>query len=272
MLLLTNIVEQSKYMEKVLTEFDRLIKIMDKLRAECPWDQKQTFESLRSLTMEEVYELSDAISNEQWKEVGKELGDVLLHIVFYAKMGSEKGYFKLEEVIADLCEKLIFRHPHIYGDTAVSGEGEVKSNWEKIKLKEGKKSVLEGVPNSLPSLIKAYRIQDKASGVGFDWPNEDMVWDKVKEEILEFEQESKNKSEKMEDEFGDILFALVNYARKTGINPDDALSRTNQKFIERFQYIEESAKKQNKVLQNMTLDEMEVYWREAKEVKKKAGD
>ncbi len=259
-------------MDTVLSEFDRLLKIMDTLRTECPWDRKQTFESLRSLTLEEVYELSDAISGEDWNEVGKELGDVLLHIVFYAKLGSEKGYFELSNVIADLCDKLIFRHPHIYGDTSVSNEDEVKSNWEKIKLKEGKKSVLQGVPDSLPSLIKAYRVQDKASGVGFDWPNKALVWDKIKEEILEFEAESTENQEKREEEFGDLLFALVNYARKSGINPDDALTKTNQKFVNRFQFIEASAKKENKPLQEMTLEEMEKYWVEAKKGTKKADE
>jgi XTP/dITP diphosphohydrolase len=241
---------------------------MEELREKCPWDQKQTIESLRHLTIEETYELSDAIINNNRKEIAKELGDVLLHIVFYAKIGSETNEFDITTVINNLCEKLISRHPHIYGDVKVANEQEVKENWEKLKLKEGNNSVLGGVPVSLPAMIKAMRIQEKARGVGFDWDNEQQVWEKVHEELKEFEAEvAANNTTKMEDEFGDVLFSLINYARFKGLSPEDALEKTNRKFIKRFQYLENAAKERGLVLQDMSLDEMDVFWNEAKETK-----
>ena len=239
---------------------------MDELRAKCPWDSQQTFDSLRYLTIEETYELSDAIIDKKYADIGKELGDLLLHIVFYAKIGEEQNLFDIETVINGICEKLIRRHPHIFGEINVNSVDEVKENWEKIKLKEGSKSVLGGVPNSLPAMIKAYRIQEKARGVGFDWENTAQVWKKVQEELEEFNQEKKSNSEKMESEFGDILFALINYARFININPEDALEKTNKKFIKRFNYIEKAAKESGKSLSEMTLDEMELLWQEAKKV------
>lgn len=254
-------------MQEKLKAFERLLTIMDELREKCPWDMKQTMETLRHLTIEEVYELSDAIMDNDLEEVRKELGDLMLHMVFYSKLGSEKKAFDVADVLNGVCEKLINRHPHIYGDVEVSGEEEVKANWEKIKLKEGRKSVLEGVPRSLPSLVKASRIQDKVKGVGFDWDNRGQVWDKVKEEIAELEIEVENQSDKIEDEFGDVLFSLINYARFIGVNPDDALERTNKKFIHRFQYLEEASRKDGKVMGEMSLEEMDVYWNEAKSVK-----
>ena len=248
-----------------LAAFDRLLTIMDELRTQCPWDKKQTMQSLRHLTIEETYELGDAILDDDLEEVKKELGDVLLHIVFYAKIGSETNDFDIAEVCNTICDKLIHRHPHIYGDVTVQDEEEVKRNWENIKLKEGKKSVLEGVPNGLPALVKANRIQDKVSGVGFDWEKPEQVWEKLEEELSEFKQEviAKN-SEKMEAEFGDLLFSMVNYARFLDINPENALERTNKKFIKRFQYLESKAKANNKTLKEMSLDEMNVFWNEAK--------
>jgi XTP/dITP diphosphohydrolase len=248
--------------------FERLLKIMDELRAECPWDKKQTMETLRHLSIEEMYELSDAILEGNKDEIKKELGDILLHIVFYSKIGSETNDFDIADVLNGISEKLIRRHPHIYGDVKVKDEEEVKNNWEKIKLAEGNKSVLSGVPNSMPALVKAIRIQDKAKGIGFDWKNKDDVWEKVKEEINEFESEAKkeNNLEKTEAEFGDLLFSLINYARFININPEDALEKTNKKFIKRFQFIEENAVKNNKTLSEMSLEEMEVYWNLAKKL------
>ena len=247
-----------------LQSFQKLFDIMDELRAKCPWDSKQTFDSLRYLTIEETYELSDAIIDKKYADIGKELGDLLLHIVFYAKIGEEQNLFNIETVINGICEKLIRRHPHIFGDVQVHSVDDVKENWEKIKLKEGNKSVLGGVPNSLPAMVKAYRIQEKARGVGFDWENTEQVWDKVQEELGEFHREKEKNSDKMEDEFGDILFALINYARFVNINPEDALEKTNRKFIRRFNYIEEKANEQGKPLSEMTLDEMEALWQQAK--------
>ncbi len=253
--------------ESQLQAFDRLLTIMDELRSQCPWDKKQTMQSLRHLTIEETYELGDAILDNDLEEVKKELGDVLLHIVFYAKIGSETQDFDIADVANDICDKLITRHPHIYGDVEVADEEEVKRNWERIKLKEGKKSVLEGVPRGLPALVKANRIQDKVAGVGFDWEKPEQVWEKVKEELKEFESEVvKNDANAMEAEFGDVLFSLVNYARFLKINPENALERTNKKFIKRFQYLEDKAKEQGKSLKDMTLNEMDVFWEEAKTV------
>lgn len=250
-----------------LQAFDRLLTIMDELRAKCPWDQKQTMQTLRHLTIEETYELGDAILDNDLEEVKKELGDVLLHIVFYAKIGSETNSFDMADVANDICEKLINRHPHIYGDVKVANEEEVKQNWEKIKLKEGKKSVLEGVPASLPALVKSNRIQDKVAGVGFDWEKPEQVWEKVQEELGEFQDEVKSgNTDAMEAEFGDVLFSMVNYARFLNINPENALERTNKKFIKRFQYLEEKAKEQGKALKDMTLSEMDVFWEEAKQL------
>lgn len=247
-----------------LNAFERLLKIMDELRAECPWDKKQTMESLRHLTIEETYELSDAIVDGNMEEIKNELGDLMLHLVFYSKIGSEKGAFDVADVINGVCEKLISRHPHIYGDVKVSGEDEVKANWEKLKLKEGKKSVLEGVPKSLPSLVKASRIQDKARGVGFDWENKEQVWAKVKEELAELKAEVDAATDKVEEEFGDVLFSMINYARFLNINPDDALERTNRKFIQRFEYLEIESARDGKKMGEMSLDEMDVYWNRAK--------
>lgn len=250
-----------------LKAFDRLLTIMDELRAECPWDKKQTLQTLRHLTIEETYELGDAILDNDLQEVKNELGDLLLHIVFYSKIGSETNDFDIEDVANSICEKLINRHPHIYGDVTVENEEEVKQNWEQIKLKEGKgrSSVLEGVPVSLPALVKAGRIQDKVSGVGFDWEQPEQVWEKVEEELAEFKVEVKNKDQDaMESEFGDVIFSMVNYARFLNINPEDALERTNKKFIKRFQYLETKAKTLNKSLKEMTLAEMDVFWEEAK--------
>tara|TARA_R110002049_G_scaffold183328_4_gene351250 strand:- start:7803 stop:8576 length:774 start_codon:yes stop_codon:yes gene_type:complete len=251
--------------EHQLKAFDRLLTIMDELRAQCPWDKKQTMETLRHLTIEETYELGDAILDKDLKEVKKELGDVLLHIVFYSKIGSETNDFDIADVCNGICEKLINRHPHIYGDVKVENEDDVKRNWENLKLKEGKKSVLEGVPNSLPALVKANRIQEKVAGVGFDWEAPNQVWEKVAEELQEFKAEvqSGNK-DKMESEYGDVLFSMVNYARFLNINPENALERTNKKFSKRFQYLESKAKNLNKPLKDMTLAEMDVFWEEAK--------
>ena len=254
-------------MDKRLEAFQRLLNIMDDLRAQCPWDKKQTMQSLRHLTIEETYELGDAILDNDLQEVKKELGDLLLHIVFYAKIGSETGDFDIADVANGVCEKLIIRHPHIYGDVKVDDEEDVKRNWEKIKLKEGNKSVLGGVPKSLPALVKASRIQDKAAGVGFDWDNIDDVFAKVKEEIEELHAEVKaQKHTAIEAEFGDVLFSLINYARFLKVNPEDALERTNKKFIARFQYLERKATESGKSLRDMTLAEMETYWQEAKGV------
>lgn len=248
-----------------LNAFDRLLTIMDELREQCPWDKKQTMKSLRHLTIEETYELGDAILDNNLEEVKKELGDLLLHIVFYAKIGSETDDFDIADVCHDICEKLINRHPHIYGDVSVSNEEDVKRNWETIKLREGKKSVLEGVPNSLPALVKANRIQDKVAGVGFDWEAPEQVFGKLQEELQELTTEiDGGDADKMEDEFGDVLFSMVNYARFLGLNPENALERTNKKFIRRFQYLESKAKEQRKTLKEMSLAEMDVFWEEAK--------
>ena len=248
-----------------LEAFSRLLDIMDDLRAQCPWDQKQTFESLRHLTIEETYELGDAILDRDLTEIKKELGDLLLHIVFYAKLGSEEKAFDIADVANDICEKLIHRHPHIYGSVSVEDENEVKKNWEALKLKEGKKSVLEGVPNGLPALIKAQRMQEKAAGVGFDWEHKTQVWGKFEEELKELNQALDSKKEdEIEDEFGDVLFSLINYARFIKVNPETALERTNKKFIKRFQYIESQAKKAKRSIEQLTLEEMEAFWQEAK--------
>lgn len=250
-----------------LQAFDRLLTIMDELREQCPWDKKQTMETLRHLTIEETYELGDAILEKDLNEVKGELGDLLLHIVFYAKIGSETNDFDIADVANQICEKLISRHPHIYGDVKVANEEEVKQNWEKLKLKEGKNSVLEGVPKSLPALVKANRIQDKVAGVGFDWEKPEQVFEKLQEELgeLQHEVEAENQ-EKMEAEFGDVLFSMINYARFLKIDPENALERTNKKFIKRFQYLEEKAKAGGKALRDMTLAEMDVYWNEAKKL------
>ncbi|MBY8963932.1 nucleoside triphosphate pyrophosphohydrolase [Flavobacterium sp. D11R37] len=253
--------------QQQLQAFNRLLDIMDDLRAKCPWDMKQTMESLRHLTIEETYELGDAILDNDLQEIKNELGDILLHIVFYSKIGSETGDFDIADVANTICDKLIHRHPHIYGDVKVENEEQVKQNWEKLKLKEGKKSVLEGVPKSLPALVKASRIQDKAKGVGFDWDEPHQVWDKVQEELAEFQDEVKGgNTEKIEAEFGDVLFSMINYARFLNINPEDALERTNKKFIKRFQYLESKAAELGKPLADMTLAEMDVFWNEAKKL------
>lgn len=245
--------------------FERLATIMDELRAKCPWDKKQTLESLRHLTIEETFELADSIIDRDLPAIKKELGDILLHILFYAKIGSELNAFDITEVINSQCEKLISRHPHIYGDVKVKDEEEVKQNWEKLKLKEGNKSVLEGVPKSLPAMIKAMRMQEKARGVGFDWDKPEQVWEKVVEEMNEFLHETQaGHQKKAEEEFGDLLFALINYARFKDINPEEALERTNKKFMYRFKYLEEGARKSGRELSSMTLEEMDVYWNEAK--------
>lgn len=251
--------------ENQLKAFERLLHIMDDLREKCPWDKKQTLQSLRHLTIEETYELGDAILEDNLDEIKKELGDLLLHIVFYSKIGSERQAFDIAGVANSISDKLIDRHPHIYGDVVVADEEEVKRNWEKLKLKEGKKSVLEGVPKSLPAMVKATRIQDKARGVGFDWDNKEQVWEKVLEELQEFQEEIKNENvEKAEAEFGDVLFSMINYARFLNINPEDALEKTNKKFIYRFQYLEQKAAEIGKSLSDMTLAEMDVFWNEAK--------
>ena len=253
--------------QQQLEAFERLLDIMDDLRANCPWDKKQTFESLRHLTIEETYELGDAILNNDLQEIKKELGDLLLHIVFYAKIGSETSDFDIANVCNDICEKLIYRHPHIYSDVVVADEDEVKQNWEKLKLKEGKKSVLEGVPKSLPALVKASRIQDKVKGVGFDWEEPHQVWDKVQEELQELQDEvAIGNQDKIEAEFGDVLFSMINYARFLKVNPEDALERTNKKFIKRFIYLESKASELGKPLMDMTLAEMDVFWNEAKKL------
>jgi MazG family protein len=247
--------------------FERLLTIMDELREKCPWDMKQTMESLRHLSIEETYELSDAILSGDMEEIKKELGDVMLHIVFYARIGSETKHFDIRDVLDSLSEKLIRRHPHIYGDVQVKDEAEVKSNWEKIKLTEGNKTVLSGVPNSLPAMIKATRIQEKARGVGFDWDEESQVWDKVNEELREFKVEAdQGDQHKMEEEFGDLLFSLINFARFKNINPEDALEKTNRKFIHRFNYLEKQSAIDGKSMDTMSLEEMDEYWNAAKKI------
>ncbi len=254
------------------TAFTRLLTIMDDLRMNCPWDKKQTLESLRHLTIEETYELSDAILGGDMSEIKKELGDIMLHLVFYSRIASETNDFNITDVLNGICEKLIIRHPHIYSDTEVKDEQDVKRNWEQIKLKEGNKSVLGGVPASLPALVKASRIQEKACGVGFDWEEKSQVWEKVEEEMQEFrnefnaEDDSKIDHDKAESEFGDLLFSLINYARFININPEDALEKTNRKFIKRFQYLESKAKESGRELHAMSLAEMDVFWNEAKKL------
>ena len=252
-------------MSDTATAFLRLVKIMDELREKCPWDKKQTIESLRHLTIEETYELADAISASDWKGIREELGDLMLHIVFYAKIASEKKAFTLDEVINGVCEKLISRHPHIYGDVKVNNEEDVKQNWEKLKLKEGKKSVLGGVPASLPSMVKAMRLQDKSKQVGFEWENTGQVWDKVQEELNELQVAiaSGNKDD-MEDELGDVFFSLVNFARFLQLDAENALERTNKKFISRFTRMEEAAALENRFLHDMSLEEMDALWNKIK--------
>ncbi len=248
-----------------LAAFERLLDVMEELREKCPWDKKQTLQSLRHLTIEETYELADAILDNDKEEIKKELGDLLLHIVFYAKIGSETNDFDLGSISEAIVEKLIYRHPHIYGDVEVKDEAEVKRNWEKLKLKEGKTSVLEGVPKSLPALVKASRIQEKVAGVGFDWEAPHQVWEKVQEELEELNEEIKNgNTDAIEAEFGDVLFSMINYARFINVNPETALERTNKKFTKRFQFLEKEAKKENKELSDMSLEEMDVYWELAK--------
>ena len=255
--------------ESQLKAINRLLDIMDDLREKCPWDKKQTLESLRHLTIEETYELADAILDDNLQEIKKELGDVLLHIVFYAKIGSEKNAFDIADVANSICDKLIDRHPHIYGDVKVDNEEDVKRNWEQLKLKEGKTSVLEGVPKSLPAVVKANRIQDKVAGVGFDWEQPEQVWEKVQEELSELNTEiKKGNKENIEKEFGDVLFSMINYARFIGVNPENALEKTNKKFINRFQYLEKAAKKEGKQLSEMSLAEMDVYWEASKKLYK----
>ena len=252
-------------MKKKATAFIRLVEIMDRLREECPWDKKQTMDSLRYLTIEEMYELSDAILDKDMDEVKKELGDLLLHIVFYSRIASEKNYFDIADVLDGISDKLIHRHPHIYGDVKVTDEKQVKENWEKLKLKEGKGSVLEGVPKSLPAIVKAFRIQEKVRGMGFDWDNKKQVWGKVKEEIKELKaEELKNNHDRIEAEFGDVLFSLVNYSRFIDVNPEDALERTNKRFIKRFQIMEDKIKNDGKNLSDMSFKEMDSYWDWAK--------
>lgn len=251
-------------MDERLKAFERLLTVMDELREKCPWDMKQTFESLRNLTIEETYELADAITGKDMKEVQGELGDLFLHLVFYCKLGDEQGAFNVTSVLNGICEKLIHRHPHIYSDTIVQDEEEVKANWEKLKLKEGKKSVLEGVPSSLPALVKATRIQEKVKGIGFEWKDKQDVWKKVEEELQELQVEVNSASPHIEEEFGDVLFSLVNYARFIGISPESALAKTNLKFLNRFQLMEQLIEKDAKDIGEMNLEEMDIYWEQAK--------
>lgn len=252
-------------MQEKLEAFGRLLKIMDELREQCPWDRKQTFQSLRNLTIEETYELADAILDEDLKDIKEEIGDIMLHMVFYAKIADEKGAFDIADALNAVCDKLVARHPHIYGDVVADDEETVKRNWEQLKLKEGKKSVLQGVPRSLPAMVKAYRMQEKTKQVGFEWENADQVWDKVEEELAEFKEtlEQDMSPEKREEEFGDVLFSLINYARWQGIDPETALERVNQKFKRRFEYIESHATRN---LQDMSLAEMDALWNEAKKM------
>ncbi|MEY4111435.1 MAG: MazG protein [Bacteroidota bacterium] len=262
------------YTDPRLESFGRLLKIMDELREQCPWDKKQTIESLRHLSIEEVYELSDAILDQQPEALKKELGDVLLHIVFYSRIASEKNWFNIQDVIEALCKKLIERHPHIYGTVdgelkQVNNEEDVKQNWEKLKLREGNRSALSGVPNSLPALIKAYRMQEKASGVGFDWEKPEQVWEKVEEELRELRQEVEQGSEqeRIAKELGDVFFSLVNYARLIGVNPEDALEYTNRKFVFRFRYLEDKVRESGRQLSDLNLEQMDLFWNEAKKLK-----
>ena len=254
-----------------LLAFERLLNIMDDLREKCPWDQKQTLESLRHLTIEETYELADAITKNDLNALKGEIGDLFLHMVFYCKIGQEQNAFDVESVLNAICDKLVYRHPHIYGDTVAETEEEVKANWERLKLKEGRKSVLEGVPASLPAMVKASRIQEKVKGIGFDWDNPDDVWNKVQEELGEFREEQLRGSENRVEEFGDLLFSLINYARFVDINPENALALTNQKFISRFQLMEEMVATEGKALSDMTLIEMDIYWERAKKSMRKSN-
>ena len=255
-------------MNTELEAFDRLSNILDELRVKCPWDKKQTIDSLRYLTIEEVYELSDAIVERQYDEVKKELGDILMHILFYAKIAKDEQLFNLTDVLNAICEKLIRRHPHIYGDAVADDAEAVKQNWEKIKMTEGRTSVLDGVPNSLPAMVKAVRMQEKARGIGFDWDNAEQVHDKVREEYAELKDEllKPDNQQRVEEEFGDLLFALINWSRFIGVNPEDALERTNKKFKQRFQYMEKRSRETGRQLQDMTLEEMDVWWNEAKKL------
>ncbi|MCB9198793.1 MAG: nucleoside triphosphate pyrophosphohydrolase [Flavobacteriales bacterium] len=252
--------------EEKLAAFGRLLDIMDDLRAKCPWDKKQTLQSLRYLTIEETYELADAILENDLQELKGEIGDIMLHMVFYSKIASETKDFDVADVLNSVCDKLVERHPHIYGDVQAETEEEVKANWEKIKLRSGKKSVLEGVPKSLPAMVKATRIQEKARGVGFDWDNSDQVFEKLKEEINELQVEVKNNTDHIEDEFGDVLFSVINYARFVGVDPESALEKTNKKFIKRFQYLETESAKDGKKMGEMSLEEMDEYWNRAKKL------
>lgn len=251
-------------MDPRLQAFERLLNVMDDLREKCPWDKKQTLETLRPLTIEETYEMADAITSNDLESLKGELGDLFLHLVFYCKIGDELGAFNVESVLHAICDKLIHRHPHIYGDTVAETEEEVKANWEKLKLKEGKKSVLEGVPSSLPAMVKASRIQEKVKGIGFDWDTKEDVWNKVKEELEEFHVEDQLNSDAREEEFGDVLFSLINYARFVDVNPENALAKTNQKFIQRFQTMEDLIRNDQKAINDMKLEEMDVYWEKAK--------
>lgn len=253
-------------MDSRLQAFERLLNVMDDLRAKCPWDQKQTFETLRPLTIEETYELADAITTNDLEAIKGEVGDLFLHLVFYAKLGEETGNFNVTDILNQICDKLIHRHPHIYGDVTVQNEEEVKANWEKLKLKEGKKSVLEGVPVSLPALVKATRIQEKVKGIGFEWDNREDVWEKVEEELAEFKAEVDSNSDKIEEEFGDLLFSLVNYSRFIEISPENALAKTNNKFITRFRLMEELIQQDSKDIREMNLQEMDEYWVKAKKI------
>jgi XTP/dITP diphosphohydrolase len=251
-------------MDRRLIAFERLLNIMDDLREKCPWDKKQTFESLRHLTIEETYELADGILDNDMAEVKGEIGDLFLHLVFYCKLGEEQNAFNVESVLNQICDKLIHRHPHIYGDVEATTEEEVKANWEKLKLKEGKKSVLEGVPKSLPAMVKAARIQEKVKGIGFDWDTKDQVWEKVQEELNEFKYEIDHHTEHAEEEFGDLIFSLINYARFIDLNPENALERTNKKFIARFQEMEQLINNKELVMSEMNLEELDSFWNQAK--------
>jgi XTP/dITP diphosphohydrolase len=256
-------------MDQRLVAFQRLLDIMDELREKCPWDKKQTFETLRHLTIEETYELADSIIDKDWKGLEGEIGDLMLHLVFYSKLGSEQNLFDITSVLNQICDKLVHRHPHIYGDIEAATEEEVKQNWEKLKLKEGKNSVLEGVPKSLPAVVKALRIQEKVKGIGFEWSDINDVWNKVKEEMAEFEVEQNLNSNEREEEFGDLLFSLINYSRFVDINPETALEKTNKKFIARFQKMEELALEDKVILHDLQLPEMDIYWEKAKQILKK---
>lgn len=257
-------IQIKRKMDERLIAFKRLLDVMDDLREKCPWDKKQTFESLRHLTIEETYELADAILDKDMQELKGEIGDLFLHLVFYCKLGQEQNAFDVTSVLNQICDKLIHRHPHIYGDVEATTEEEVKANWEKLKLKEGKKSVLEGVPKSLPAMVKAARIQEKVKGIGFDWDTKDQVWEKVQEELHEFKVEVDSNSKHMEEEFGDLLFSLINYSRFIGLNPENALERTNKKFTHRFQEMEQLVAAKKESISDLTLRQLDVYWEQAK--------